>query len=347
MPTAATAATADAIPPATPDLDRALPGWAVDGIRDGIKSDDARRVYAKCVSIAMSAHLRGWTEQQYVGEIASANSRLWAQLMTHRDGRKRTTLPAAYKALRKAWDAGVANAADVGCRTRDDIRADAVELAYTWADRLDDRTDRLSPTETAVMGFVVGETERRGMLRVTCPRRVVAESCGIGEEAAKGALKRLADRGLLVKHSAGRSGEPGKGKAAIFGLVAVWEEHPIDTGSIPMGCSGVSAVNESGSTDQPTTPTAAKTPHRDTPTGGTPHRDTPDVAHRDTPAPPRPYAQLTAWERDLRLCLRFNTSVDFDTLTYAEIALADDERAAGRSVEDVAKVLEAGRNAAA
>ncbi|WP_161995629.1 hypothetical protein, partial [Rhodococcus sp. YH1] len=65
-------------PEPAPALDRALPGWAVDTIRDGVTTRDARKVYAKCVSIAMSAHRRGWTEAQYVDAIANVNSRLWA-----------------------------------------------------------------------------------------------------------------------------------------------------------------------------------------------------------------------------------------------------------------------------
>jgi len=221
----------------TPTLDRALPGWAVDAIAEGVPTRDGRQVYGMCVRIAMSAYRRGWTEPQFVNEIAAPTSRLWAQIMTRRDGRT-SSMPVAMKSLRKAWTQGVANANSVGMRTRDEIAADAVELAYAWADRLDNATDGLSATETAVMRYVVAETTRRGMLRVTCPRRIVAEHAGIGEEAAKGALRRLADRGLLVKHSAGRPGEPGKGRAAIFGLgPQVWE-HPIEAGNYPYGVLG-------------------------------------------------------------------------------------------------------------
>ena len=198
-------------------LDRALPGWAIDAITNGVPTRDARVVWTMCLRIAMSAYRRGWSEDQYLTEIAGMNSRLWVQLMTRRDGRT-STGPATYKSLRKAWSAGVANANNVGARTHDEIRADAVELAYKWTDRLDSRVDGLNARETAVMVYVINQTERRGMLRVTCPRRGIAESAGVGEEAVKGALARLTVRGLLVKHSAGRRGEPGKGKAAIYGL---------------------------------------------------------------------------------------------------------------------------------
>ncbi len=75
----------------------------------------------------------------------------------------------------RPWAAGVANANDVAERTKEDIRADAVERAFMWTDRLTDGLDGLSAKETAVMQYVITETERRAMPRVTCPGRVVAE----------------------------------------------------------------------------------------------------------------------------------------------------------------------------
>lgn len=202
-----------------PTLDRALPGWGVDAISDGVPTSDGREIWGMAVRIAMSAYRRGWSESEYLGEIAGTNSRLWIQLGTRRGGGT-LSKSAAYKALRKAWSMGVANANDVGARTLAEIRSDAVELAYLWADRLDRGTDGLSRAETSVMAYVIAETERRGMLRVTCPRRQVAAYAEIGEECAKGALSRLTKRGLLVKYSAGRSGKPGTGKAAIYGLMS-------------------------------------------------------------------------------------------------------------------------------
>ncbi|NKZ77518.1 hypothetical protein GTA28_11635 [Rhodococcus hoagii] len=200
-------------------LDKALPGWAVDAIADGVQSANPREVWGKCVSIAMSAYRRGWSEHDYVMEIAASSGRLWLQLGSRPDGRS-VSQQTAYKALRKAWEYGVANANNVGARSRAEIHADAVELAYSWADRLNEGVDRLGTSEAAVMNYVVAETERRGLLRVTCPRRAIADSAGIGEEAVRGALTRLTSRGLLVKHSPGRRGVAGKGRAAIYGLAA-------------------------------------------------------------------------------------------------------------------------------
>ncbi len=203
------------------ELNRALPRWAVDAILFGLPVDEARdgrKVWGKCVSIAMCARRRGWTETDYVNEVARVESRLWAQLSTRRDGR-RSSLRSSYKALRSAWMAGVANINDVGERTKDDIRSDAVELAFMWTDRLTDGLDGLSDTEAAVMQYVVTQTEERGMLRVTCPGRAVAEYAKISHRTAARTLSGLAKRGVLKQFSRGRRGTNGTGRAAIYGLI--------------------------------------------------------------------------------------------------------------------------------
>jgi len=207
--------------PPAPALNRALPMWAVDAIRFGLPGNDARdgrKVWGTCVSIAMSARRRGWTEIDYVNEVARNESRLWRQLSTCRDGRS-SSPRSAYKALRKAWAVGVANINDVAERTKYDIRKEAEELAFAWTDRLTDGIDGLTATETAVMQYVISQTEQRGMLRVTCPGREVAEYAKISHRTAARTLPALAHKGLLIRHSRGRPGKDGTGKAAIYGLI--------------------------------------------------------------------------------------------------------------------------------
>lgn len=210
-------------PPSRPSahqLNRALPTWAIDAIRFGLPGNDARdgrKVWGKCVSIAMSARRRGWTETDYVNEVARNESRLWVQLSTRRDGRP-SSPRSAYRALRKAWAAGVANINDVAQRTKDDIRAEAVERAFMWTDRLTDGLDGLTTTETAVMQYVITQTEQRGMFRVTCPGRDVAEYAKVSHPTAARTLPALANKGLLIRYSRGRPGKDGTGKAAIYGL---------------------------------------------------------------------------------------------------------------------------------
>lgn len=211
-----------------PPLNRALPGWAVDAIFDGLperQARDRRKLWGVCVRIAMSAQRRGWSESEYITEIVIRKSGLWRQLITRRDGlsypEKR-----GYKELRSAWGAARSNVNDVGSLTRDEIAWKAMDLALAWVERITDDTDRLTEVEADVMRYVAGETERRGMLRVTCPGRAVAEFAKIPHRTAARVLDRLTKRGLLIKHSPGRRGKPpgssGKGaerRAAIYGLV--------------------------------------------------------------------------------------------------------------------------------
>jgi hypothetical protein len=103
-------------------------------------------------------------------------------------------------------------------RTPDEVHADAVERAMLWADRLTDGADGLTDAESGVMSYVVAETERRGMLRVTCPGRAVAEFAKIPHRTAAPILETLTGKGFLIKHYAGRGGPASTGKAAIYEL---------------------------------------------------------------------------------------------------------------------------------
>ncbi len=199
---------------------RALPGIYVDKILFGLPPGEARdywEPYRACVSIAMSAQRRGWSEADFVNEVARDRSCLWLQLRTQCDGRLRSDV-SAYRTVHKAWDTAEANLRGVGMRTPEDIRDDAVELAMLWADRLTDTVDGLSDAQAAVMGYVVSETERRRMLRVTCPGRDVAEFAKIPHRTAARILQMLSWKGLLIKHYSGRGGSSATGRAAIYQL---------------------------------------------------------------------------------------------------------------------------------
>jgi hypothetical protein len=203
-------------------LDRALPQIFVDAMKNGLPQKDARdkrKVWTMFMRIAMSAHLRGWTEMQFIAEMTKCEKHktrgehhLWAQLCS------RSSEVAAYRALHKAWDTAVANANNVSLRTRDEIRDDAIERAFLWADRITDELDGLTPTEAAVMGYVIAETEHRGMMRVTCPARSVAECAKLPVMTAYRTLDMLTTKGLLVRESRGRAGKPGNRRAAIYSL---------------------------------------------------------------------------------------------------------------------------------
>jgi hypothetical protein len=204
----------------TRQLNQALPGMYVDKILFGLppkEAGDHRKIYATCISIAMSAQRRGWSEAAFINEVARDRSCLWLQLSTQRDGRRRSSA-SAYRVLHKAWDTAEANLRNVGMRTPEDIYDDAVDRAVQWADRLTDGVDGLTESHCAVMSYVVGETQRRGMLRVTCPGRDVAEFAKIPHRTAARILKTLTRKGLLIKHYSGRGGPSATGKAAIYEL---------------------------------------------------------------------------------------------------------------------------------
>jgi len=202
------------------ELNRALPGWAVDCLQLGIpeaQARDRRKVWGACVRIAMSAQRRGWSESEYLTEVSSRKHGLWRQLTTQRSGRPYPD-PKGYKELRSAWEAARLNVNDVGSRTRDEIASDAMDLAFLWVEWITDHPGHLSETEASVVGYVIAETQRRGMLRVTCPGREVAEFAKTSHRTAARVLQGLAERGLLIQHSPGRRGTGSNRKAAIYGL---------------------------------------------------------------------------------------------------------------------------------
>ncbi len=115
-------------------LDRALPTWAVDLMRNGLPGEDAndpRKVWAEILSISMSAYRRGWTEYQFSSELTKIDRKrqlrgyqLWSQIQ------EGCTEKSAYKQLHRAWEFAVAYVNDVGERTHAELQADAVELAF-------------------------------------------------------------------------------------------------------------------------------------------------------------------------------------------------------------------------
>jgi hypothetical protein len=189
------------------------------------------------VSIAMSAQKRGWSQQDYINEIVRHESRLWHQLCTGKKGRARSE-GSSYKSLDKAWEEARLHLADAGERTRDDIKADAIELAFMWTDRLVDNVDNLTANEIAVMQYVICQTEERGMFKVTCPVREVGKFAKVSIKTASRILGALTDKGMLNRYSRGTHSANGTGKASIYGLMdfMMWESRqaPVASG-LPLG----------------------------------------------------------------------------------------------------------------
>jgi DNA-binding MarR family transcriptional regulator len=187
---------------------------------------DATKVWGALVSIAMSARQRGWTRIQFTDEVTRnerqkvngkrrwTSHRLWWQLKSFSRND-----PHAFRSLDRAWDIAAENLRGTTLRTPEDLKATAVETAFLWSDRLLAGTDGLTDSEILVMDYVVQETERRGMTRVTCPARAVGEHAKVSPMTASRKLKKLAAQGFPVQHSPGHGGsEPSRRRAAIYSL---------------------------------------------------------------------------------------------------------------------------------
>ncbi len=174
----------------------------------------------------MSAYRRGWTRNEFVDEVTKyekkkdargrkrwTEHRLWVQLRSYNSSPK-----AAFNAWTRRGKPP-SRTSTVGMRTKEEIRDDAVERAFLWADRITDGVDGLTETEAAVIGYVMSETERRGMMRVTCPSRAVGEYAKVSAMTASRTLAALTGRSLLVRYSPGRPGKVGNRRAAIYGLL--------------------------------------------------------------------------------------------------------------------------------
>lgn len=220
--------------PAAPRPDHALPTWAVNSLENGVRHPDARRIWGKLVSIAMSARRRGWTEYQFLDEVWSKDKRItkghktfgyWpltAQLLASVDGNHSR----AHRAVQRAWLAAGDNllAAGTLTTTEEYIEA-AIDNAHAWLERLDEvgtnfpTSGKWSPAQRLVMRYVAKSVVKRRNSKVTCPSREVGAATDLDFRTANRTLNSLAKRGLLVKHDGGRhSDRPALWRSAIYSL---------------------------------------------------------------------------------------------------------------------------------
>jgi hypothetical protein len=142
---------------------RALPQWVIDWLLLGMpKYSSAAKIWGRMVSIAMSAQARGWTQMEFINEVAKTERRknsfgqkrltehkLWLQLKAcSRDEGH------ALQQLEKAWAHAIEHRMNEGFHTADDLIADAVERAYRWEDRLTEGKDGLPDSEALVMSWI-------------------------------------------------------------------------------------------------------------------------------------------------------------------------------------------------
>jgi hypothetical protein len=192
---------------------RALPQWAIDSLMDGVPTyTSAPKTWGRAVSIAMCAQARGWTQMEFINEFMSrtmrknkagqkrfTNHKLWEQIQAYsKHGNS------GLSELDKAWETAKVNRlSGEGLTTPEDLLNNAIEWAWAWETRLDERKDGLSVAEASVMSYVITEIERRQMARVTCPCRVVGEFAKVPHATAARTLKGLAEKGFLNRFSKG------------------------------------------------------------------------------------------------------------------------------------------------
>jgi len=199
----------------------ALPAHIVDRIRDGVPPADLRAagdraVYRALVSTASSAVQRGWIYAQWAAFVSEPRSALGRQART-RGGRKERTPRDYERTLTNAWDAAgkwLATAAPPLTPREITERITAVRAFIADADA------QLDDTERAVVAYACNAAAEYGTDRPALPRHRVVAGTGLGEKAVRNALDRLDDRGVLIRVSRGKAGNPakGKGKAALYRL---------------------------------------------------------------------------------------------------------------------------------
>ena len=202
----------------------------LDLIRDGVspaelRTRGRRAVWRALLSTAESAQSRGIGFAEWRGLLQERRSQLGTQVFYAQRGAKPRSPREVEKDLAKAWataEAWLATQPPAWSDTaREEELSTRIELARTVAEHPD---APLGDSERAVLLAVAEEHQRRGMLRVTIPKRRLAEltrPMGAAEWAARAAMDSLAARALVDIVSRGRSGNPTtgvRGRAAIYAL---------------------------------------------------------------------------------------------------------------------------------
>jgi hypothetical protein len=199
-------------------VNRALPGWAVDVIYDGISESELqergdRAVWAALRRTAMSAHVRGWPESEWSAYVLTAPRRLGQQVRLHR-GKPRGPVEID-KQLRKAWTSAVTYlSARPAVMAAEEVARRGTERAAAALEVVADPAARMTEAERAVLADAAREIlrlqqEGKNVDLAPMPRRGVARRTRLSERTARTALQRLTDRGLLQLAVPGRRGAPG------------------------------------------------------------------------------------------------------------------------------------------
>jgi hypothetical protein len=205
-------------------IDRALPGWCIDLIRDGVTNTDLkasgdRAVWRALRRTALSAQHRAWSVMEWEALILEPRSVLGRQLATK--GGKTRTPKAVQRALSSAWDSAWGYRTQDAPFDRERAREEAERRANAARTIAADLDNDLRDPERAVLALAADLSDQRGLPRVALPWREAQRATGLSERSTKNALRGLAAKGVLVLVERGRAagGKSTKGaKANLYAL---------------------------------------------------------------------------------------------------------------------------------
>ena len=212
-------------------LNHALPTEHIDTMIDGLGENPGNNeMFGALIVMMMSAQRRGWSLAEFENTLTGRYRlrvggvyrfkfyRLWIQCQE--------LWREPEKELGKIWDKAERDLDNA--LTVEQLHEAAVQKALAWRDRLNDGADGLDQVSLAVMGYVIDQTEKRRINRVTCPAREIELVTGAPRNTVYRRLKRLTAQGHLVQHGKGWYRNPidkktgrwrgGSGKAAIYEL---------------------------------------------------------------------------------------------------------------------------------
>jgi hypothetical protein len=184
---------------------RALRGWAVDRLHDGLSPPYSEpEVWKALGATALAAVNARWTQAEWVDLVTQpGRDGLWRQYAIRRDKPK----PKARlrKVLDDLWDGAVQHAVEnpsFGEHVKDEIADRVIAIREAVQDPEADLTD----ADRAVLSFAADRAEQVGSTVVNLPWRDVQEGTGLGERTTKNALRRLDRREVLPLRERGRPG---------------------------------------------------------------------------------------------------------------------------------------------
>ena len=188
---------------------RALPGWAIDLIRDGVSREDfqergQRAVWDALGRTALAAINVGHSRPDWEYEVTRPVSKLGLQNRLKADGKERTT-QAATKSLNSAWLRAEKYATESPAWTREIAREESHKRTSALRAAIADPDLPLTDSQRDLLQYAGDKAAKQGSVSVNLPRAATAAATGLGEKAVRIHLDRLVELGLLDLAERGRA----------------------------------------------------------------------------------------------------------------------------------------------